>query len=81
MEKLKEWGNKDGGKLTPDGRVTLGLAYVPIISTSFAVNEFSDSYDLVGFGPVSVHQEILKYAREIPVAVVTAHVVKGNVPL
>ncbi|KAI0921204.1 hypothetical protein AcW1_004744 [Taiwanofungus camphoratus] len=60
MEKLKEWGNKDGGKLTPDGRVTLGLAY-----------------DLVGFGPVSVHQEILKYAREIPVAVVTAHVVKA----
>ncbi|KAH9938082.1 Metallo-dependent hydrolase [Fomitopsis serialis] len=27
MEKLMEWGTKDGGKLTSDGRVTLGLAY------------------------------------------------------
>lgn len=26
MEKLHEWGSKDHGKLTPDGRVTLGLA-------------------------------------------------------
>ncbi|KZT66045.1 Metallo-dependent hydrolase [Daedalea quercina L-15889] len=27
MESLAEWGSKNGGKLTPDGRVTLGLAY------------------------------------------------------
>lgn len=26
LEKLKEWGARDGGKLSPDGRVTLGLA-------------------------------------------------------
>ncbi|GBE79783.1 Metallo-dependent hydrolase [Sparassis crispa] len=61
MEKLKEWGSKDGGKLTPDGRVTLGLAY-----------------DIVGTGPISMHQEALKFAREIPVQVITAHVVKGR---
>lgn len=34
-------------------------------------------YDIVGVGPVSVHQAALEYAREIPVAIVTAHVVKG----
>ncbi|KZT05548.1 Metallo-dependent hydrolase [Laetiporus sulphureus 93-53] len=59
MEKLLEWGSKDSGRLTPDGRVTLGLAY-----------------DLVGAGPMSAHQAALKYAREIPVAIITAHVVK-----
>ncbi|KAH9951432.1 Metallo-dependent hydrolase [Amylocystis lapponica] len=57
LEKLKELGSKNGGKLTTDGRVTLGLAY-----------------DLVGMGPISTHQEILKLARAIPVAIVTAHV-------
>ncbi|KAL6309765.1 hypothetical protein BKA93DRAFT_814686 [Sparassis latifolia] len=61
MEKLKEWGSKDGGKLTPDGRITLGLAY-----------------DIVGAGPISMHQEALKFAREIPVQVITAHVAKGR---
>lgn len=28
LNKLKEWGARDGGKLSADGRVTLGLAYV-----------------------------------------------------
>ncbi|KAF9809835.1 hypothetical protein IEO21_07235 [Rhodonia placenta] len=60
MEMLRELGTKDGGKLTADGRVTLGLAY-----------------DLVGAGPVSIHQAALEFAREIPVALITAHVVKG----
>lgn len=26
IEKLKEWAGRDGGKLSPDGRVTLGFA-------------------------------------------------------
>ena len=26
LEQLQEWGGRDGGKLSPDGRVTLGLA-------------------------------------------------------
>ncbi|EED80762.1 predicted protein [Postia placenta Mad-698-R] len=60
MEMLRELGTKDGGKLTADGRVTLGLAY-----------------DLVGMGPVSVHQAAIEFAREIPVALITAHVVKA----
>ncbi|KAH9948782.1 Metallo-dependent hydrolase [Amylocystis lapponica] len=50
MEKLKEWATRDNGKLSPDGRVTLGLA---------------------------VDQEVFKYARELGVAMITAHVVKG----
>lgn len=26
LDQLQEWGKKDGGKLSPDGRVTLGFA-------------------------------------------------------
>ncbi|OBZ70117.1 5'-deoxyadenosine deaminase [Grifola frondosa] len=60
MAKLKEWGSRDHGRLTPDGRVTLGLAY-----------------DIVWKGPMSEHQAALKVAREIPVSIITAHVVQG----
>ncbi|KAI0089092.1 Metallo-dependent hydrolase [Irpex rosettiformis] len=61
VEKLKEWGARDGGKLSKDGRVVLGL-----------------SYDVVGSGgDNTIHQEINKLARSIPVQVITAHVVKG----
>ncbi|KAI0751091.1 Metallo-dependent hydrolase [Daedaleopsis nitida] len=60
-EKLKEWGSADGGKLRPDGRVTLGLAYDAI------------SYG----GPIEAHQEYIAFARSIPVSIITAHVVKG----
>ncbi|CCM01752.1 uncharacterized protein FIBRA_03818 [Fibroporia radiculosa] len=59
MAKLKEWGTKDNGNLTPDGRVTLGL-----------------SYDLMGIGPMSVHQEVINYAREVGCKIITAHAVK-----
>ncbi|OCH94294.1 Metallo-dependent hydrolase [Obba rivulosa] len=59
MQMLKEWG-KNGGQLTPDGRVTFGWAY-----------------DLVGSGPVEVHQEAIKQGRQAGVALITAHVVQG----
>ncbi|KAI0700735.1 Metallo-dependent hydrolase [Cytidiella melzeri] len=61
IAKFKEWGSRiGGGKLSKDGRVTLGLAY-----------------DIVGSGDNTAHQEVIKLARSIPVAVITAHVVKG----
>ncbi|KAL1939984.1 hypothetical protein VTO73DRAFT_9319 [Trametes versicolor] len=59
-EKLKELGAPNGGKLRPDGRVTLGLAY-----------------DTLWQGPIESHQEFLTFARSLPVAVITAHVVQG----
>ncbi|KAI0082515.1 Metallo-dependent hydrolase [Panus rudis PR-1116 ss-1] len=61
-KKLQEWAAKDGGKLTRDGRVLLGLAY-----------------DSVGFDflPITVHQDFIKFARSLPVHIITAHVVKG----
>ena len=31
LQKLSEWGSRNGGKLTADGRVTLGLASVPAL--------------------------------------------------
>lgn len=62
-EKIKEWGSADGGKLRPDGRVTLGLAYDAI------------GY---GGGDISVHQEFIAYARQHNVRTITAHIVKGN---
>ncbi len=59
--KIKEWGSRAGGKLRPDGRVTLGLAY-EIFSWE---------------GTVSTHQEFLAYARANNVQTITAHVVKS----
>ncbi|KIP11908.1 hypothetical protein PHLGIDRAFT_114220 [Phlebiopsis gigantea 11061_1 CR5-6] len=59
MEKLREWG-KNGGRLSEDGRVTLGLAY-----------------DIGDVGDAEAHKTVIDFARSIPVAVITAHVVKG----
>ncbi|TBU33034.1 Metallo-dependent hydrolase [Dichomitus squalens] len=59
--KIKEWGSADGGKLRPDGRVTLGLAY--------------DIWNWEN--AMSQHQEFLAYARANNVKTITAHVVKG----
>ncbi|KAI0638490.1 Metallo-dependent hydrolase [Trametes polyzona] len=59
-EKLREWGAKDKGKLRPDGRVRLGLAY-----------------DSMWQGTPDMHKEFLTYARSVPVAVITAHIVQG----
>ncbi|KAI0776153.1 Metallo-dependent hydrolase [Trametes elegans] len=59
--KLQELGALDGGKLRPDGRVTLGLAY-----------------DALWQGPLEMHQEYLAFARALPVAVITAHVVQNT---
>ncbi|KAI0747322.1 Metallo-dependent hydrolase [Irpex lacteus] len=61
VSKLKEWGSRNGGKLSEDGRVLLGLSY-DIVGSS------DDD---------TTHQEIIKLARSIPVQVITAHVVKG----
>ncbi|KAI0346824.1 Metallo-dependent hydrolase [Trametopsis cervina] len=60
VAQLKEWGSRNGGKLSKDGRVTLGLAY-----------------DIVGAGDNKTHQEVVALARSLPVAIITAHVVKG----
>ncbi|EMD40540.1 hypothetical protein CERSUDRAFT_91268 [Gelatoporia subvermispora B] len=38
---------------------------------------FGWAYDLVGAGPIEVHQEALKEARQAGVAIITAHVVQG----
>ncbi|KAH9855042.1 Metallo-dependent hydrolase [Lenzites betulinus] len=59
-EMLSEFAREDGGKLRPDGRVTLGLAY-----------------DRVAMAPMPEHQEFLAFARALPVALVTAHIVQG----
>ncbi|KAI1796092.1 Metallo-dependent hydrolase [Ganoderma leucocontextum] len=62
-----EWGNDaqtgslGGGKLRPDGRVTLGLAY--------EIFHWE--------GTVPTHQEFLAYARANNVKTITAHVVKS----
>lgn len=59
--KIKEWGSRAGGKLRPDGRVTLGLAY--------EIFQWE--------GKVATHQEFLAYARANNVQTITAHVVKS----
>lgn len=75
-----EWGSKDGGRLSPDGRVTLGFASVtqalqpPPNSPSASERR----YDLIEAGPVSVHEAALQYARENNVSIITAHIVKGQ---
>lgn len=80
MEKVMEWGSKDGGRLSPDGRVTLGFASVtqalqpPPNSPSASERR----YDLIEAGPVSVHEAALQYARENNVSIITAHIVKGQ---
>nr|VWO97269.1 1-acyl-sn-glycerol-3-phosphate acyltransferase (EC [Ganoderma boninense] len=60
--KIKEWGSRAGGKLRPDGRVTLGLAY--------EIFQWDNSM-------VPTHQEFLAYARANNVQTITAHVVKS----
>ncbi|KAI0832735.1 Metallo-dependent hydrolase [Trametes gibbosa] len=59
-ETLRELAGEDGGRLRPDGRVTLALAY-----------------DRVAMGTMAEHQEFLAFARALPVALVTAHIVQG----
>lgn len=59
--KLVEWGS-NGGKLRPDGRVTLGLAYDQIHP---------------GAPGIDAHKEYLAFARANNVAIITAHVVQG----
>lgn len=66
-EKIKEWGALTGGKLRPDGRVTLGLAY--------------EIFTWEGEGTVARHQEFLAFARANNVQTITAHVVKSPVIL
>ncbi|KAL4247038.1 5-Methylthioadenosine/S-adenosylhomocysteine deaminase [Abortiporus biennis] len=61
MAKMKEWATKDGCKLSPDGRVTLGFAYDQV---GFGL-------------PIEVNQQILKQVRELGVEIITAHVVGG----
>lgn len=59
---LKEWSGRDGGKLSPDGRVVLGLAYDLV------------TYGL----PMEMHQSYLKMARELNIAIITSHIISAG---
>ncbi|CAL1700239.1 unnamed protein product [Somion occarium] len=63
-EKLKEWAARDGGKLSPDGRVLLGFAYDQ--------DMFNPDEALI-----PMHQEALRLARSLPASIITSHVVSG----
>ena len=60
--KLQEAGAATGGRLRPDGRVTLGLAY----------DTLSNGAD------VQVHKDFVGAARKIPVSIITAHVLNDK---
>ena len=74
LQLIKDWGLK-----LCEGRVTLGLALVPSTYIAYVPDScILRRYDMGMMGPIEMHQEFIKTAREAGVKVLTAHVVDGT---